>query len=181
MKKILCITAALVAAAGIAGAKSSETCADVWANVPATGPADLWPAADPSGAVNVSKGATVKTAAAAAAFDGDKATAWTFDGKKGAAEIAPPADAKIWFVGVAAAGDDRKADPKKIAVSGSKNGTDWVAIAEGKNLQFGKAGEVQHVMLKSPGAWPAVRVEITANNGAGTTTVGEIELLAPAP
>lgn len=161
-------------------AKFSADCGDVWARVDKPGDNDRWPSADPADYRPVMQGAQAKgdDASAKAAADGDKASAWQ-TGKKGCVEIALPAKQKVWFVGITAAGDDRKADPKKVVVKGSADGKEWQDLGDGNNLEFGKAGETKYFLVDRPGSYAMYRVAVEGNHGAAQTVVGEVELLAP--
>lgn len=162
-------------------ANFSANCGDVWAKVDKPGDNDRWPSADPKDYQGVMQGAQAKgdDATAKAAVDGDKASAWQIAKKKGAVDITLAAKQKVWFVGITAAGEDRKADPKKVVVKGSADGKEWTDLGDGNNLEFGKAGETKYFLVDRPGTYPMYRVEIDGNHGAAQTVVGEIELLVP--
>ena len=68
-------------------------------------------------------------------------------------------------------------DPKSWVLKGSRDGRNWTVLDERSGESFKWRRHTRAFEVKHPGKYSHYRLEISENNGAGSTTLAEVELL----
>jgi hypothetical protein len=76
---------------------------------------------------------------------------------------------------------DVAGDPRDWTLQGSDNGTSWTDLDTRANQTFPWRLQTRPFSVAHPGDYRFYRLNVTANSGEPTTTIAELELLAPAP
>jgi len=111
------------------------------------------------------------------AFDGDPKTKWC---------IAQPTIWVEWSFNngkarevtkyaIVSANDDPNRDPKDWQLLGSADGEKWTVVDERKNQRFPERHHRLAFDVKTPGAYPHYKLDVTKNAGDPRTQLGEIE------
>jgi hypothetical protein len=64
-------------------------------------------------------------------------------------------------------------------LKGSNNGTTWTELDRRANQTFLWRLQTRPFKISQPGAYAYYRLEVTRNTGQPSTTIAEVELLAP--
>jgi hypothetical protein len=121
------------------------------------------------------------TAVGGALFDNTSATRQTFASQAETIDLplttTTPRRARLYTI----TSGDVAGDPRDWTLQGSNNGTDWADLDTRVNQTFQWRLYTKPFTVAHPGDYRFYRLHVTANSGEPTTTVAELELLAPAP
>lgn len=73
--------------------------------------------------------------------------------------------------------DPQRSDPKSWVLKGSVDGKRWVELDKKENEHFTWRLQTRAFSVKQPGQYMYNKLEITENNGGGSTSLAELELL----
>jgi hypothetical protein len=114
----------------------------------------------------------------AMAFDGKIGTKWCIGQDKVWLEWAY-GDGKPQTVtrySIVSANDDPRRDPRDWQLLGSKDGKEWTVVDERKDERFASRHKRLTFDVKTPGAYPQYKLNVSRNRGDSRTQLAEIEL-----
>jgi hypothetical protein len=121
------------------------------------------------------------TAVGGALFDNTSATRQTFNSQAETIDLplatSTPRRARIYTI----TSGDVAGDPQDWTLQGSNDGTHWTDLDTRTGVTFAWRLYTKPFVIAHPGDYRQYRLNVTANSGAPTTTIAELELLAPAP
>lgn len=109
------------------------------------------------------------------AFDHDYSTYYsTSSGSSGYLQYSFGTSKKVRSYRLTTSSQPQANVPKTWTLQGSSNGSDWVVLSSQSGLYY--PGSSYYFNLSSTGDYTSYRLVITANNGAYSTSIGELEL-----